>query len=70
LTGNNEQSINSCRSWNIIADYGLVEGYFAGRELVYNITVANMFSDAYNYLIGAVIAVILLVAGGLMVILG
>ena len=46
---------------------GLIVAYFAGRGLITNITVTNMFSHAYSYLIEAAIAIALMVAGGLLV---
>jgi uncharacterized membrane protein YjgN (DUF898 family) len=49
---------------------GFIVAYFAGRELIYNITVTNYFSHVYSYLIEATIAIALMVVGGLMVIFG
>ncbi|MGD0203283.1 MAG: hypothetical protein ABSC20_05185 [Candidatus Bathyarchaeia archaeon] len=49
---------------------GLIMAYLAGRELTTNITVTNMFSHAYNYLIEAVIAIAFMVVGGIFVFFG
>jgi hypothetical protein len=49
---------------------GLIMAYFAGRALIYNITVTNYFSHVYNCLIEAAIAIALMVAGGLLVYFG
>jgi len=49
---------------------GLIVAYFAGRGLIANITVTNMFSHFYSYLIEAGIAVTFKVAGGLLVYFG
>ncbi|MGA2386580.1 MAG: hypothetical protein ABSG33_08610 [Candidatus Bathyarchaeia archaeon] len=49
---------------------GLIIAYFAGRELITNITVTNMFSHVYSYLIEAAIAIAFMVAGGLLVYFG
>jgi hypothetical protein len=49
---------------------GFIVAYFAGRGLITNITVANMFSHVYNYLIVAAIAIAFMVAGGLLVYFG
>jgi len=49
---------------------GLIVAYFAGRALIYNVTVTNMFSHVYSYLIVAAIAIAFMVAGGLLVYFG
>ena len=49
---------------------GLIVAYFAGRGLITNITVTNMFSHIYGYLIEAAIAIGFIVAGGLLVYFG
>jgi len=49
---------------------GFVVAFFAGRGLIYNITVTNMFSRFYIYLIEAAIAISFMVAGGLLVYFG
>jgi hypothetical protein len=49
---------------------GLIVAYFAGRGLITNITVTNMFSHVYSYLIEATIAIAFMVAGGLLVYFG
>ena len=49
---------------------GLIVAYFAGRALITNVTVTNMFSHFYSYLIVAAIAIAFMVAGGLLVYFG
>lgn len=49
---------------------GLIVAYFAGSGLITNITVSNMFSHLYGYLIEAAIAIALLVAGGILFFVG
>ncbi len=49
---------------------GFILAYFAGRALITNITVTNMFSHVYSYLIEAAIAIAFMVAGGLLVYFG
>ncbi len=49
---------------------GLIVAYFAGRALITNITVTNMFSHVYSYFIEAVIAIAFIVVGGLLVYFG
>jgi hypothetical protein len=49
---------------------GLIVAYFAGRGLITNISVTNMFSHAYSYLIEAIIAIAFMVVGGLLVYFG
>ena len=49
---------------------GLIVAYFAGRGLITNVTVTNMFSHVYGYLIEAAIAIAFMVAGGLLVFFG
>ena len=49
---------------------GLIVAYFAGRALITNVTVTNMFSHLYSYLIVAAIAIAFMVAGGLLVYFG
>jgi hypothetical protein len=49
---------------------GFIVAYFAGRALIYNITVTNYFSHIYNYLIVAAIAIAFMVAGGLLIYFG
>jgi hypothetical protein len=49
---------------------GLIVAYFAGRGLITNITVTNMFSRVYSYLIEAAIAIAFMVAGGLLIYFG
>jgi hypothetical protein len=49
---------------------GLIVAYFAGRALITNVTITNMSSPIYGYLIVAAIAIAFLVAGGLLVYFG
>jgi hypothetical protein len=49
---------------------GFIVAYFAGRALITNVTVTNMFSHVYSYLIVAAIAIAFMVAGGLLVYFG
>jgi uncharacterized membrane protein len=49
---------------------GLIVAYLAGRGLITNINVTNMFSHVYDYLIEAAIAIVFLVVGGILVFFG
>jgi len=49
---------------------GLIVAFFAGRGLITNITITNMFSHVYSYLIQAAIAIAFMVVGGILVFFG
>jgi hypothetical protein len=46
---------------------GLIVAYLAGAGLITNVTVTNLFSRVYSYLIEAAIAIAFMVVGGISV---